>query len=190
MVLDTLAIYESELEDSPSARSARAFQRAGIAGAFVRSEPTTYDGHGDHSYLRDQVAFRVLGDVDALGRLQRHAHEVGTMIERNDYPLAREQRDLDRTDGTGGYFVPPKWLMDQYVMYARAGRPTANIVTQMPLPAGTDSLNIPKIATGTATAIQTGDNQAVKETDLADTSISAGVKTIAGQQDVAVQVLE
>jgi hypothetical protein len=82
---------------------------------------------------------------------------------------------------------PPLWLMNDYEALARAGRPTANLVTNLPLPAGTDSINVPKVATGTATAIQTADNQSVQETDLADTSVSAGVKTIAGQQDVSIQ---
>jgi HK97 family phage major capsid protein len=68
--------------------------------------------------------------------------------------------------------------------------PPPTLVTNLPLPPGTDSINVPKISTGTTTAIQTADNQSVSETDLADTSVSAGVKTIAGQQDVAIQALE
>jgi hypothetical protein len=80
--------------------------------------------------------------------------------------------------------------MNDYIALARAGRPTANLVQNQPLPPGTDSINVPTISTGTATAVQTADNQSVQETDLADASVSAGVKTIAGQQDVAVQLLE
>jgi HK97 family phage major capsid protein len=80
--------------------------------------------------------------------------------------------------------------MDEFITLARAGRPTANVVRNLPLPPSTDSLNIPKINTGTTTAIQTADTQSVSETDLADTSVAAGVKTVAGQQDVAVQALE
>ena len=71
-----------------------------------------------------------------------------------------------------------------------AGRPTANLVTNLELPPGTDSINIPKIATGAATAIQAADNATVAETDLVDSSVSAGVKTIAGQQDLAIQLIE
>src|SRR5204862_5933717 len=57
-------------------------------------------------------------------------------------------------------------------------------------PGGTDSINIPKVATGTATAVQTADNGAVAETDMTDTFINAPVRTIAGQQDVAIQLLD
>jgi len=44
--------------------------------------------------------------------------------------------------------------------------------------------------TGTATAIQPADNDPVQEVDLTDTVISAPVRTIAGQQDVALQLLD
>jgi HK97 family phage major capsid protein len=80
--------------------------------------------------------------------------------------------------------------MNDYVALARAGRPTANLCNMQTLPAGTDSINVPKVSTGTAVAIQTADNAAISETDLADTSVTANVKTIAGQQDIAIQALE
>src|SRR5262249_8854853 len=70
------------------------------------------------------------------------------------------------------------------------GRPTANLVTNQDLPPGTDSINVPKVATGVTTAIQTADNQSVSSTDLTDTSVSAGVKTIAGSQTISIQALE
>ena len=54
-----------------------------------------------------------------------------------------EQRAINRTDGTGGYFVPPLWLVDQYVPYLRAGRVLANLCHSLPLPGGTDSINLP-----------------------------------------------
>lgn len=58
------------------------------------------------------------------------------------------------------------------------------------MPAGTDSLNIPALTTGTLTAFQTADNAAVSEQDIVDSAITAPVRTLAGQQDVAVQVLD
>jgi HK97 family phage major capsid protein len=191
--LDLLAVYEAEIADGGRAqRSADALRRIGGAARVTR-ENGTYEAHGEHSYFGDLVAFRTFGDGSALTRLQRHAQETENRIARDEYVDAKhsqEQRDLSRTDGSGGYFVPPAWLMEDAVALARAGRPTANVVRNLPLPAGTDSLNLPKISTGTTTAIQTTDNQSVSETDLADTSVSAGVKTIAGQQDVAIQALE
>ena len=49
---------------------------------------------------------------------------------------------------------------------------------------------MPLITTGAATAIQTGDNQTVAETDLVTSSAVAPVRTIAGQGDVAVQLVD
>ena len=176
-VVDLLRLYEPAV-GRRSADAAAAFQRAGLSPARVRSEPVTYHRESRASYFSDLFTSSFRGDHEARQRLERHAQEMQV-----------EHRDLNRTDNTGGYFVPPLWLSD-YVELARAGRPTANLVTNLPLPPGTDSINVPKISTGTATAIQTADNSAVQETDLADTSVACGVKTIAGQQDLAIQLLE
>ena len=129
-----------------------------------------------------------LADLDSDGesraRLASHAQQVV------DHPAFQEHRDLSRVDGSGGYAVPPAWLMNQYVELARPGRAFANLVQRQPLPGGTDSINIPKLLTGTATAVQTADNQPVQDTDLTDTFINAPVRTISGQQGVAVQLLD
>ena len=101
-----------------------------------------------------------------------------------------EQRAINRTDGTGGYFVPPLWLVDQYVPYLRAGRVLANLCHSIPLPGGTDSINIPRIVTGTATGVQTADGSGVPSRDMADNFVNAVVRTVAGQEDVSIQLLD
>ena len=178
-------ITELSDEDKRSQDAAAAFRNAGMASTRVKvnSEARTYEDGNGNSYFADLARSSILNDGEARARLDRHAAEV-----RID-PEYQEFRDLNRTDSTGGYFVPPLWLSD-YVELARAGRPTANLVTNLPLPPGTDSINVPKISTGTATAIQQADGSAPQETDLADTSVSCGVKTIAGQQDLSIQLFE
>lgn len=180
-VVDTIAVYEAELVNSPQAASARWYKNAGLSPAYVTRESRTYEPNGRFGYFHDLISAQVSGDLEARSRLEQHGREVRTDLE---------VRDLTRVDGAGGYFVPPAWLMDLYAPLARAGRPTANLVNNLPLPPGTDSINIPLVSTGTATAIQTADNSSVQETDLADATIAAGVKTIAGQQDVAIQAIE
>jgi len=129
---------------------------------------------------RDQAAER---QADGLvGR--RHG-----VSERARENMFEKRVNPNRTDGQGGNFVPPLWLVDEYVDLPRFGRTTANLCQQMDLPGGTDTINLPKVATGTTTAAQ-ADNGAVSSTDLTDTSVSAGVKTIAGQQDIAIQLLD
>ncbi|MGH3096950.1 MAG: phage major capsid protein [Streptosporangiales bacterium] len=180
---ERISELSEEAEREAHVTEGAAAVRRAQARAKVVSESRTYEQGNGQSYLKDMVKMQLNMDADggARERLTRHAQEVST---------DKEFRDLDRTDGTGGYAVPPLWLMNQFVELARAGRAYANLVTSQALPSGTDSINIPKVKTGTATAIQTADNGAVEETDLTDDFINAPVRTIAGQQDVAVQLLE
>lgn len=147
----------------------------------------TYRRHGRESWIRDLIAAQTdYGDDPhaARQRLARHADEVRTN------PSYLEYRDLSRTDGQGGYGVPPAWLMDLYTELARPDRAFANLCQRLPLPGGTDSINIPKVLTGTTVGIQVADNTAVEETDLTDTFINAPVRTLAGQQSVSMQLLD
>lgn len=181
-------------------RTAAANEARATGGAVVKRQPLTYERWDlRSSYFLDLVAAeKSLGRIDpeeARGRLMRHAKEMevaGPEMEAKRWGGGDgyERRDLSRADGSGGYFVPPAWLMSEYVNLARAGRVTADLCHKLPLPPGTDSINVPKVSTGTATAIQTADNAAVQKTDLADTSLQANVKTIAGQQDIALQAIE
>jgi HK97 family phage major capsid protein len=169
---------------------------------LVRSEMNRGDGDG--------------GVASARERLQRHAQELAVdlparearrdeyserqadgLIGRRDRVSTRARENMfekrvnpNRTDGQGGFFVPPLWLVDEYIDLPRFGRTTANLCRTMGLPSGTDSINLPKVATGTATGVQTADAGGVTSTDLTDTSVSAPVRTIAGQQDIALQLLD
>jgi HK97 family phage major capsid protein len=146
-----------------------------------------HDARGEVSWLRDMIRNSIPGWDDSgesRRRLAQHAQEVA------QHPAYTEYRDISRTDGQGGYAVPPAWLMNQYVELARPGRATANLCQRQPLPGGTDSINIPKILTGTAVGIQTADNAVVTDVDLTDTFINAPVRTIAGQQGVAIQLID
>ncbi|MEE4546771.1 phage major capsid protein [Streptomyces sp. V4-01] len=185
----------------------------------VRSEPLTYQEGSGHSYFLDLARMQLNrgdgdgGVGDAVKRLQRHGAEMDVEFpkrERARQAAAERDRDkLDRdvrsggrgtmfekrvnpnrTDGQGGYFVPPLWLIDEYVDLPRFGRTLANTVRNMALPSGTDSINVPKVATGTATGVQTADAGAVTSQDLTDTFVTAPVRTIAGQQDTALQLLD
>jgi HK97 family phage major capsid protein len=143
-------------------------------------------GDPRQSWCRDliRLSLNLDSDGESRARLTSHAQQVG------DHPAFQEHRDLSRVDGSGGYAVPPAWLMNQYVELARPGRAFANLVQRQPLPGGTDSINIPKLLTGTSTAIQTADNTPVADVDLTDTFINAPVRTISGQQGVAIQLLD
>ena len=143
-------------------------------------------GDGRQSWCRDliRLSMNLDSDGESRARLTSHAQQVV------DHPAFQEHRDLSRVDGQGGYAVPPAWLMNQYIELARPGRAFANLVQRQPLPGGTDSINIPKVLTGTAIGIQTADNTPVTDVDLTDTFINAPIRTISGQQSVAIQLLD
>lgn len=173
---------EQEVERSGRQNATAAAVAKATSRVEVTSEARAYEKGNGHSYVQDLMRrhFRVEDD-ETMTRLRRHGAEVST---------DKEYRDLNRTDGTGGYFVPPLWAMQRFIELARSSRPYANLCPTEALPPGTDSINIPKIATGTSTAIQTADNAVVSETDLSDTSVQANVKTIAGQQPLSIQLLD
>lgn len=165
-------IQELQDEAQRSSHATAAYRRAG--GGAPQSH--VYGPESRSSYFSDLVAMsRQTADYGARERLQTYE---------------QEQRDLNRADGSGGAFVPPAYLVSDYVGLPRAGRVTADLLNRRPLPPGTDVINIPKIVTGTATAIQPADNDPVQEVDLTDATISAPVRTVAGQQDIAVQLLD
>lgn len=176
---------EVERTGSINKNLARIRQAEGTV-ARVKEQQTYQKGDPRRSYMQDLIKLSLnLDDTgDSRERLMRHAQDVATQPEYSEY------RDLTRVDGSGGYAIPPAWLMSQYIELARPGRAFANLVQRQPLPSGTDSINIPKLLTGTSTAVQNGDNTAVQDVDLTDTFISAPVRTIAGAQGVAIQLID
>lgn len=156
----------------------------GAPRVTVTSEPEVYRrGNVETSYFRDLFKVRE-------GR--PGAREASERLQRNDAIVAEKRAGtpLSTVDGVGGEFVPPLWLTEDFVRYARPGRIFANLVPTQPLPAGTDSINIPKVATGTATAAMAGQNTGIPETDLTTTSVASSVFTIAGGQTVSLQLIE
>ena len=149
-----------------------------VGGAKVISEPAVYRAGGQNSYFRDLTLGTIKNDRNAIDRLLR-----------ND-KMAREERAGTTTDGSLGDFVPPSYLVNEWIKLARAGRVVANQVTLQSLPTGTDSLNLPKIASGTATASQATQNSAVQNTDATTSTVTLPVVTIAGQQVISLQSIE
>lgn len=164
--------------------------------ATIGYEPGSYERYGQRSYFRDLVSVSLnrAGLDDAGERLQRSNHETHVdamaLLRKTGSSTPMEIRALSTTDGTGGDFVPPLWMIQEYISLARAARPIADRVKNLPLPTGTDSLNIPRLATGTSTGEQATQNTPVQNTDASTNAVTANVTTLAGQQVVAVQLIE
>ena len=175
--------FKAQAEADAKATEARAAvstiaMPASTGAAKIVSEARTYSERSEASFVKDVFAAEVRGDYSAKERLARHTREESI-----------ERRDVDTTNFTG--LVVPQYLVDLAAPYARAGRPTADFATNKhALPASGMTLNISRMTTGTSTAVQVTQNDAVSETDSDDTLLTINVRTIAGQQDVSRQAIE
>lgn len=136
-------------------------------------ESGPYRPDGDHSWFGDMYAARS-GDYAAADRLRRSS----------------EARGVTTGAGSGAAFIPPKFLVDQWIALARPGRPTADLLSPMPMPTGTNQVSVPRIATGSSVASQATELTGISQTDITTSSVTAPVVTLAGQQIVSVQELE
>ena len=143
----------------------------------VKDEPLTYSTHGSHSFLRDVYLSQHRQDPSAGARISRHSAEMEV-----------EHRDV----GTGAFagLVVPQYLTDEAAALVRAGRVTANLCNRLPIGSDGMTMNISRVTTGSATAVQATENSAVQETNMDDTLLTVNVRTIAGQQDVSRQAVE
>jgi hypothetical protein len=137
------------------------------------------------SATRSRLGFR--DERFEVSPFERQAHLRSLAPEGGD---TTEFRAPSRIVGQGGYAIPPLWLIDEYIPALRPGRVAAGLCRQMPLPEGTDSINIPRLLTPTLTGIQSADAAPVVSRDFSDTFQQANVKTVAGQEDVPIQLIE
>jgi Phage capsid family len=140
--------------------------------------------------LREKEARKAIERSEASRRGVEGGEFLSDPFHRGHVMSPFEQRTPpSRVQGAGGYFVPPLWWSD-FIAGLRPGRVTAGLCNSMPLPSGTDSINIPKLANLTTVAVQSADNQPVSQSDWTDTAVTANVKTLAGQSDIAIQILD
>lgn len=137
---------------------------------------------GRPSFLRDLYGAQILNDPQAHARLGRHGDEV-----LRDQP-GFAQRAV--TTGAVAGFTPPQYLVALFAELGRAGRPVANLCTSLPLPATGMTINVPRVTTGTAAAVQASEGGAIGNTDIDDTVLAVPVVTVAGYNDVSRQAVE
>jgi HK97 family phage major capsid protein len=187
-----LAEHEKRKADTATALAGLPDQPARTDPAKVKNEPRTYSLNAERSqgvsFLRDVMNGQLFGDIDARDRLARHMREAKLEREARALRDGIEARDV----GTGAFagLTVPQYLTELVAPVRRAGRPVADIANSHPLPADGMTVNISRITTGTATAIQATENAAAQETDIDDTLLTVNVRTIAGQQDVSRQAID
>ena len=184
---DKLDTRITELRDIQLANAEAATMRAAITPTQddaekatevrVGAEPLTYSEKSGTSFFRDLYASQIHHDVSAQGRIARHSSEMDV-----------EYRDSSTASFAG--LVVPQYLTQLAAELARAGRPFANLCTQLPLPSDGMTINISRVTTGSTAAVQATENSAVSEQDLDDTLLTVDIRTVAAQQDVSRQALD
>lgn len=149
----------------------------------VTSEPAVYrdprkDPTSPSFFIDMRNAQR--GDYQAMERLQRN--------ERAAADREKRAGDMTTVAGAGGQFAPPAWLVDEFVALARPGRVAADLCNKQELPGGVQTINLPKVATGSTTAVQATQNSALSDTAMTTTSVSSGITTVGGKQIVSLQL--
>lgn len=182
--IDELGKIEARQRGAADARVIAGTAGTEERGARVVDPPVYAEGKPDTSYFRDLHFARTQGDRDASERLRRND------AQRSEGLQKRALGNTGAVGGSGGEFAPPMWLIDEFIKLARPGRKFADSLNPKPLPSGVSSVNLPRVATGTTTAIQSTQNTALSQTDMTTNSVSSGIVTIGGKQVVALQLLE
>ena len=169
-------LQEAEVREAAAAAHHVALGAAEERVSVVNEPNPVYRKDGAQSFFGDLFRAKVQGDTTARSRLV----------------AAQETRagDLTTVAGAGGQFAPPLWLIEDFVALARPGRVTADLTNKQELPGGVSSVNLPTVATGTSVGVQATQNSAVSQTDLTSSSVSSSITTIAGQQVIALQLLQ
>jgi HK97 family phage major capsid protein len=178
--LTALAGEESTLRDALAKDDEGQAAIAGVPisrSVKVGEEERTYRPDGPHSFFRDLVMRTQ--DANSEVRMRRHLQEVGT-----------EQRAMSTASGSGVGLVPPQYLQDQLAGFARAGRVVANRMRSLPLPDVGMSFNVPRVTTGTTTAVQVSEAGAVQDNTPVTDDITLAVNTVAGKVDVSRQLFD
>jgi HK97 family phage major capsid protein len=167
-------------------------QRNAVAGEARREVETSSTttkvpevyARGNHqvSFFRDLYRAQLNNDTVSFDRLRRHS-----AFQTQE---SRALGNTNTTGGSGGEFAPPAWWVDEYIKALRPARPVADLLHHADIPPEVSSINIPKILTGTTTAVQTTQNTALSQTDPTTGSVGTGFTTVGGKVVVSQQMLD
>ena len=177
----------AEVQDAEAREGRAAAHRVEMNAPVAHGDGVTHEPNP--VYRKDSQA-SFFKDTAAV--MLNRADLGGTINDaRGRLVAAQETRAGATTVATaGGSFAPPLWLVEDFVKLARAGRVTADLMTKETLPPGISSINLPRITTGSSTAVQNPQNTSVSLTDLVTDSVNSGITTVSGQGVVSLQLLQ
>lgn len=142
-----------------------------MPNAQVNQEPT-YDTRSPGSYFRD-LALVALDGMEAAAEARERLAQHSLDIAGNDE--ARELAQLEPETRHMLAHVPPLWLLRKIGDYLH--RPYIDTIVRMPLPPGTDSINIPLV---------TGKQDFSEHPERC---INAPVRATGGQQEITEELV-
>jgi len=159
----------------------QAYDRVARVGREERTYHRGNDPRGS-GFVRDVARASLYRDVEAESRLVNHMREE--RVERAAY--------LERAVGTGAFagLTVPQYLTEMYAPAVAALRPFANVCNHHDLPPNGMTINISRITTASAVALQATENTSVQNTDMDDTLLTENVQTAAGQQTLSRQAID
>lgn len=101
-----------------------------------------------------------------------------------------ELRAMDTTSASGGSFVTPQYLVQDWAAYRQFGRNYIDLTNKQALPDYGMTVYLPQVQGPSQVAAQTGQNQGVAETDPVAGYLSSNLTTEAGQVIISQQLLD
>jgi HK97 family phage major capsid protein len=139
----------------------------------ITSEEPTYHERAGHNFIADAMAAEFGGSYEARERIVRYQNEVRL-----------EKRDSGTSNFAG--LVVPQYLVNQFAPLRRAGRPTADISVNAPLPQTGMTVNLGRLTTG-VTSYAATEGTAVSESSPDDTLLEVSVRTVQSMWDLSKQ---
>lgn len=168
-----LEVRKAKAADLAASVEGEKVETRSAAPTRVISEEATYHERASHDFLADAMAAEFGGSYEARERIQRYQNEVRL-----------EKRDSGTSNFSG--LVVPQYLVQQFAPLRRAGRPTADISVNAPLPAVGMSVNLGRLTTG-VTSYAATEGTAVTESSPDDTLLTVDVRTVQAMWDLSKQ---
>jgi HK97 family phage major capsid protein len=182
-VAEWRAEQAKDAELDQRSQESRSLDNAPEGGTFrTQDRDTVYNERNKGEFLGDLFAF-------STGQMRS---EVSERLQKHETEARAAGRFSKRAAATPAFagIIPPQYLVDQYALIARAGRPTANIVQHFDLPSEGMSLIIPRGTTGATTSVQASENTALTTQDEVWSNVTVPIVTVGGYNDISRQAIE
>ena len=168
-----LEVRKAKAADLAASVEGEKVETRSAAPTRVTSEEPTYHERAGHNFIADAMAAEFGGSYEARERIQRYQNEVRL-----------EKRDSGTSNFSG--LVVPQYLVNQFAPLRRAGRPTADISVNAPLPSVGMNVNLGRLTTG-VTSYAATEGTAVTESSPDDTLLTVDVRTVQSMWDLSKQ---